>query len=199
MRARLDEANGGHGNQLIWTFPATEPIIGVTPPQDIVVKSFLLMDRWLSNIEADHSGRTLAQKVLTDKPSDAVDACFVDPGAPEYGLPSTGQPIEITDMSRCATLYPHYGDTRTAAGAPLTDDIIQCQLKPLSRGLLQRHVYRRRVGPARQAFPNGVCDYSKPGVGQQASPPWMTFANGPGGQPLGPAPKSVPFTRDGTS
>ncbi len=60
MRARLDQANGGHGDQLIWTFPATEPVIGVTPPQDIVVRSFLLMDRWLSNIEADHSGRTQA-------------------------------------------------------------------------------------------------------------------------------------------
>ena len=83
MRARLDRANGGHGNQLIWTFPATEPILGVTPPQNLVVKSFLLMDRWLSNIEADHSGRTAAQKVLADKPSEAHDACFVDPGAPD--------------------------------------------------------------------------------------------------------------------
>lgn len=199
MRARLDEANGGHGNQLIWTFPATEPIIGVTPPQDIVVKSFLLMDQWLSNMEADHSGRTLAQKVLADKPSDAVDACFVDPGAPEYGLPSTGQPVEITDASRCATLYPHYGDTRTAAGAPVTDDIIQCQLKPLSRADYNVTFTDAEWAQLRQAFPNGVCDYSKPGVGQQPSLPWMTFANGPGGQPLGPAPQSVSFTRAGTS
>jgi hypothetical protein len=92
MRGRLDRVNGGHGNQLIWTFPATEPVLGVTPPQNLVVKSFLLMDRWLSNIEADHSGKTQAQKVLADKPSDAVDACFVDPGAPEFGLPPTGNP-----------------------------------------------------------------------------------------------------------
>ena len=35
-------------------------------------------------------------------------------------------------------------------------------------------------------FPTGVCDYSKPGVDQQ--PPkarWLTFADGPGGRPLG--------------
>jgi hypothetical protein len=43
MRARLDRANGGHGNQLIWTFPASEPVLGVTPPQNLVVKSFLLI------------------------------------------------------------------------------------------------------------------------------------------------------------
>ena len=194
MRARLDQDNGGHGNQLIWTFPATEPIIGVTPPQDIVVKSFLLMDRWLSNIEADHGRRALAQKVLADKPSDAVDACFVDPAAAEFGLPSTGQPIEITDTSKCATLYPHYGDTRTAAGAPQTDEIIQCQLEPLRRSDYKVTFTDAEWTQLRQAFPNGVCDYSKPGVGQQKSTPWMTFANGPGGQPLGPAPKSVAFT-----
>jgi hypothetical protein len=194
MRARLDQANGGHGNQLIWTFPATEPIIGVTPPQDIVVKSFLLMDHWLSNIEADHSGRTQAQKVLADKPTDAVDACFVDPGAPEYGLPSTGQPVEITDPSKCATLYPHYGDTRTAAGGPETDDIIQCQLKPLKREDYNVTFTDAEWAQLRSAFPSGVCDYSKPGVGQQPSTPWMTFAGGPGGEPLGPTPQSVPFS-----
>ena len=191
MRARLDRANGGHGNQLIWTFPATEPVLGVTPPQNLVVKSFLLMDRWLSNIEADHSGRTDAQKVLADKPSEAHDACFVDPGAPEFGLPPTGQPTEITDMSTCATLYPHYGDTRTAAGAPLTDDIIQCQLTPLSRKGYNVTFTDAEWAQLQQAFPHGVCDYSKPGVGQQPAIPWLTFAGGPGGKPLGPAPVSV--------
>ena len=42
------------------------------------------------------------------------------------------------------------------------------------------------------AFPSGVCDWSKPGVGQQPSTPWLTFAGGPGGQPLGPPPTSQP-------
>ena len=35
MRARLDKANGNHANQIIWTFPAAEPILGVSPPRDI--------------------------------------------------------------------------------------------------------------------------------------------------------------------
>ena len=41
------------------------------------------------------------------------------------------------------------------------------------------------------AFPTGVCDYTRPGVSQR--PPkarWLTFENGPGGQPLGEAPVS---------
>ncbi len=44
------------------------------------------------------------------------------------------------------------------------------------------------------AFPSGVCDYTKPGVSQQ--PPkarWLTFADGPGGRALGPAPGATEF------
>lgn len=199
MRARLDRANGGHSNQLIWTFPASEPVLGVTPPQNIVEKSFLLLDHWLTNISADGSGRTLAQKVVSDKPSDAVDACFVNPGAPDPGTPSPGQPTEITDMSQCGTLYPHYGDTRTASGALLTDDVIQCQLKPLNPKDYSVTFTTAEWAQLKQAFPTGVCDYSKPGVGAQHAISWLTYAGGPGGQPLGTAPTSVAFSGAGAS
>ena len=40
------------------------------------------------------------------------------------------------------------------------------------------------------AFPDGVCDWSKPGVGQQAAVSPLTFVDGPGGVPLPPAPVS---------
>ena len=42
------------------------------------------------------------------------------------------------------------------------------------------------------AFPDGVCDWSLPGVGQQAAVSPLTFADGPGGAPLPPAPVSQP-------
>ena len=34
MRARLDKANGGHGNQIIWTFAPAVPIAPTRPPGD---------------------------------------------------------------------------------------------------------------------------------------------------------------------
>jgi hypothetical protein len=37
-------------------------------------------------------------------------------------------------------------------------------------------------------FADGVCDWTKPGVGQQAAISPLTFAAGPGGQPLPSAP-----------
>src|SRR5205085_1176418 len=40
-------------------------------------------------------------------------------------------------------------------------------------------------------FTTGVCDWSKPGVGQQAAVSPLTFKAGPGGQPLGEAPRST--------
>ncbi|HSR26071.1 MAG TPA: DUF6351 family protein, partial [Candidatus Eisenbacteria bacterium] len=43
-----------------------------------------------------------------------------------------------------------------------------------------------------RAFPTGVCDWRLPGVNQRPSVSWLTFAGGPGGEPLGPAPTSRP-------
>jgi hypothetical protein len=53
------------------------------------------------------------------------------------------------------------------AGAPITDDVIKCQLKPLDDADYLPAVFaapeKTRLAAA---FPDGVCDYSKPGVGQ---------------------------------
>jgi hypothetical protein len=40
-------------------------------------------------------------------------------------------------------------------------------------------------------FADGVCDWTKPGVGQEAAVGGITFRDGPGGQPLGDAPVST--------
>jgi len=49
-------------------------------------------------------------------------------------------------------------------------------------------------GRLQAVFPEGVCDYGRPGFGQEASVPWMTFEDGPGGMPLGDPPVSVPLS-----
>ena len=195
LRARLDKANGHHGNEIIWTWNNGAPIVGVGPPKDIELKSFLLLDKWLSRMEADKRDVPRAQKVLLDKPLDAVDACFAgSPGPAAPGAPSTPYDQEITDPGQCNSLYPFYSLTRPAAGAPATDDIIQCALKPIDpEDYLPATLTDAQIATLRQTFPHGVCDYSKPGLGQQHSIPWMTYEDGPGGRPLGAAPRSVAF------
>jgi hypothetical protein len=193
-RARMDEQTGTHANQLIWTFPGSAPIVGLGPPHEIALKSFLLLDRWLTNIESDTSARTPAEKVIADKPSNAHDACFVEPGTVPGGQSGSGAPTEeITNPEQCNAVYPHYGDTRTAAGAPQSGDVIDCQLKPLDRADYKVTFTEEQWTQMKQAFPTGVCDWSKPGVGEQPSIPWTTFAGGPGGKPLGQPPASKPL------
>ena len=192
-RARLDKANGTHANQIIWTFPAAEPVLGVTPPADIALKSFLLLDQWLSRIEADKSSAPLAQKVLRNRPAEAVDTCYTSPAAPAPGAPAVAPSQAITDPAQCALLYPTYGVTRTAAGGPMTDHIVQCRRKPLDPKDYDVTFTDAQLEQLRKTFDGGVCDYTRPSVGERRSEPWTTFADGPGGRPLGPAPRSVPF------
>jgi hypothetical protein len=182
MRARLDKANGGHGNQIIWSFAPAVPI-SPTPPASIATKSFLLLDRWLTAVEADKSSDPLATKIVRDKPSDAVDSCFI-------------AERQITDMNVCREAFPYFGAPRIAAGGPLSSDLMKCQLRPLDRAryaALPVAFTDAQWTRLKAVFPNGVCDWSKPSIDQVPTVPWTTFQAGPGGQPLGPAPASKSF------
>jgi hypothetical protein len=181
MRARLDAANGGHGNQLIWTWDAALVPTNIGPPPSIALKSFLTMDGWLSTMESDKRNIPLSQKVLDDKPSGASDECFI-------GATLT----ETTDAATCATTFPHFGDARLAAGESLVDNAEQCQLKPLAAADYSVTFTADQWARLQQAFPDGVCDWTVPPVGFQPSVPWLTFAGGPGGEPVGPASVSLP-------
>jgi Tannase-like family of unknown function (DUF6351) len=179
LRARLDEANGGHGNHLIWKWPS-----GIVPPAAINQKAFLLMDRWLTAIEGDHSKRPQRVKVLRNKPADAVDLCYA----------STTPPlVEITDPAQCAALLPWFGDARLVAGMPLAHDILKCDLKRLRRSDYDVTFTDEQWARLQSAFPTGVCDWRDQGVGQwlqRFAQPWLTFADGPVGRPLGSPPRS---------
>jgi hypothetical protein len=91
------------------------------------------------------------------------------------------------------------GDETRVGAAQRHDDgagagvhnILKCQLRPLDRGEYDVAFTDDQWQRLQQAFPDGVCDYRKPGVGQQPSVPWLTYAGGPGGEPLGPAPTSA--------
>lgn len=170
MRARLDAANGTHGNQVFWRFT----------PENMNVKGALALDRWLQAVDDDKSDLTRAQKIIRDKPADLVDTCWIN-----------SQPV--TDEAACEKQYPIKGDARTAAGEPLSDNVRKCQLEPLRREDYKVSFTDDEWTRLQATFPDGVCDWSRPSVGYQPSIPWMTYAHGPGGGPLGPAPKSSPL------
>ena len=97
------------------------------------------------------------------------------------------------DLS-CNGTWTSYGNPRLAAGVPYTLDIVKCQLKPLARADYAVSFSDEQWATLQTTFPNGVCDFSRPGVNQ--GPPkarWLTFADGPGGRALGNAPNAAEF------
>ena len=66
----------------------------------------------------------------------------------------------------CTRAYPVHGDPRTAAGAPLRNDILSCQLEPVGSFHYPVTLTGAQQQQLAQVFPSGVCDWSKTGVGQ---------------------------------
>ena len=80
----------------------------------------------------------------------------------------------------------------------MTDDVLKCQLKPLRRDDYPVRFTDAEWQSLQKAFPGGVCDYSKPGVDQRPTIPWLTYQDSRGnviygGRPMGSAPLSRPF------
>jgi len=181
LRARLDRANGGHRNQLIWEGPTT--IIG--DPQ-CELNSMLAMDRWLTAVEGDHSKRSLEKKIARDKPADLTDRCYDGKGAK-------------VSNALCPSVVHVYKTPRMVAGDAITTDTNKCRLKPLNRRAYGSVSFTDAQWSAlRKTFPSGVCDFSKKGVDQQPTIPWQTYQNAGGkviygGRPLGAPPKSASY------
>ncbi|HSV36467.1 MAG TPA: DUF6351 family protein [Ramlibacter sp.] len=183
-RERLQKANGTVGNHAMWRYGVSPN--GFLPSPAMAEEGFNVMDQWLTALKASNSG-ALEQRVLTSRPASALDHCLLssDPT----------QSIKVTDPAICDAdpLLKRAMSPREAAGGPLTNDLLKCQLKPLETAdYLPATLSAGQVERLRAAFPTGVCDYSKPGVGFQASWGVTTFASGPGGQPLPLAPVSTP-------
>jgi hypothetical protein len=150
MRARLIADNGHANNQVILTVP------GETAADSgaIALESIGLMDRWLENIANDRSRRSQAEKVARNKPPELVDACY------------TAEGEKITDAETCDELYPPQRNPRLAAGEPLTNDVLKCRLKRIDRSDYEHGLTREEWAQLKAIFPDGVCDYGRPGVAQ---------------------------------
>jgi hypothetical protein len=190
-RARIDAANGGyHGNQVMWRYGTA--LLPATAAQftAVTLQSFLTMDHWLSSLTISapkatlNSVRTQAQ-VIAAKPANAVDLCYLT-GDTNFATP-------ITDMALCDAdpRLAKHSSPRQVAGGALAENILKCQLRPLDVTDYPPWIFTpAQFTRLQEAFPDGVCDWTKPGVGQQEAISPLTFAAGPGGQPLPPAPVS---------
>jgi uncharacterized tannase-like protein DUF6351 len=187
-RDRLDQEGGGHGNQVMWRFST-----GLTAPAFLTTQSFLMMDTWLSALvgttpKAFVNDENAPADVLTAKPAAAFDFCYL--------TVDTGFLTPVTDQATCDAdpkLVPHKSPHQVAGGAR-AENILKCALKPLSFSDYSGIVFTAGQQTRLQAvFPGGVCDWTQPGIGQQPPTSPQTYAAGPGGVPLPPAPESTPI------
>lgn len=156
VRERLQKANGHFDNQIIWVYP--NGVAGLAARVSALAVD--TMAAWLDALSADRTSSSRRDKILRHKPAAAVDGCWDASGNRIDEAASFDQP------GRCNTLYPNHKNPRLVAGAPLADDVLKCQLKPIDAKDYDVSLTAEEMTRLRAIFPGGVCDYSKPGLGQ---------------------------------
>ena len=158
MGARLQRANGSAANRVVLTNATSE------------VNLVGLMHQWLDNIASDNSKGSAVEKIARNKPAELADACWMADGE------RIGEPASFGEAERCNQAYPAHGDPRIAAGAPLANDILKCALKPVDPKGYQQSLTGDELMQLKAIFPEGVCDYSRPGVKQGAlQETWLRY------------------------
>jgi hypothetical protein len=170
IRDRMKRSQGHLDNLTLWFGPA--PLVGdLNWPTDALIA----VDKWLANVEKDKSGKTRAQKIAAARPAEAADRCTA-------GV--------------CETeLATRYGTPREVAGSDRFNDILKCRLKPLTRDGDGVSFSDDQFARLQKVFPDGVCDWSKPGVGKTPAIPFLKYGDKKGrviygGRRMAPAPRS---------
>jgi hypothetical protein len=161
VRARIAKATGRIDNQVIWVFPPPDSGSAVTR-ETIFALAIQTMTRWLDALVAEPATTAMPERVRRARPEAAVDACWDHLGT------KIVEPAAFNGNGRCHALYPPHANPRLIAGAPVADDILKCRLKPIDAADYRVPLTADELRQLRRVFPAGVCDFSKPGIGQQA-------------------------------
>ncbi|HYS11137.1 MAG TPA: DUF6351 family protein [Myxococcales bacterium] len=162
FRQRLINTNGTAANHV--NMVCSNVGTGAGRLDLIEVMAIRLVDQWVENVVNDPRPGSAPQKVARNKPAGLVDACFT----------VTGE--RITDPATCARMYPAHGNPRLAAGEPLAQDVLKCKLKKVDARSYARALTASQLARLKSAFPEGVCDYSRAGVGQKPlADTWLSY------------------------
>lgn len=202
VRARIARFSGQSRTQALWRGVVTQP--DAYPVLEQWLKSLRAREAALPA----HNRAARIAAIQDAKPVEAQDSCvigsiggrfdfpsgvqgplsfFYVPLAPGAALPNYSAPFRIavpedfaSNTGPCQTALRVTSTPRMVAGMPLTDDVLKCQLKPVSQADYQTTLTAEQLNRLRAIFPEGVCDYSKPGVGDDGRPSliWPSFGSG---------------------
>ena len=126
-------------------------------------------------VDADTSDSSAREKAIDNKPTMAVDGCWSDPAT----FIEEPQSFSRLPNSACNTLFPSFAFPRYVAGGPLAANNMKCQLKPIDLSDYAVSFTSAELNRLHGIFPNGVCDWSKPGVNKTGVVPWASFGPAP--------------------
>jgi len=143
---------------------------------DPTEKAFDVMDEWMAlkqqavegalENEVDNSNGVVSEV----KPESVVDTCFDRTG----GVIASGESVWDGQWNHrakgvCTEAYPPFKSSRQVAGEDIKGWVLKCQLQPvkdaLKRGLYGSVDMQPYAVQLELLFPDGVCDYTKQGVG----------------------------------
>lgn len=165
LRERLVRSNGDAANHVMWR--------GDPAPFD---KAWAAFVAWVDRVHADASAGPPHARTVRDKPAAAVDGCWTSP----TDFVAEPQTFSREPKTVCNTRFPSYGAPRLMAGGPLAADVLKCRLKPVDPKDYAVALSADDLQRLRRIFPGGVCDWSKPGVGQTPVVTWASFGPAPG-------------------
>jgi hypothetical protein len=171
LRERMVRANGNAANHVSWRGQS-----GMVPFEP----TWNLLTTWVDAIKKDTGRGTPREKTLRNKPSNAVDGCW------KSRTEFIADPATLSSKpdTPCNALTPGWTFPRYVAGGPLAADILKCQLKRVDRREYPASMTDGEFKRLRTIFPEGVCDWTKKGIGQTTMVPWASF---------GPAPENLVF------
>ncbi|MGH9257667.1 MAG: DUF6351 family protein [Vicinamibacterales bacterium] len=176
LRERLIKANGYADNHVILIEDNRyRANLGTSPVYQLALAQ---MEQWLTALTGDTSDDAAIVKVRRAKPPELADACWTRDGTPQ----KVAEQQTRNPSSRCEQLYPSASFPREIAGGPVANDIAKCQLKPIGASDYKVAFTAAEMARLRRVFPEGVCDWTRPGVEQQRlTGTWQVFRAGAAG------------------
>ena len=163
-RERMREANGHAENFVMWRGSAVRQ-----------ESAWQVLNDWVIAIKSDHSNIPERVKVIRNKPAEAVDGCWAS--ATEF-VPEPQTSSSQPD-TQCNTLFPSYTFPALRGRWPLAANKHKCQLKTIEVNDYDVLFTTAELTRLSAIFPDGVCDWSKPGINQTGVVPWASFGPSP--------------------
>nr|WP_256445183.1 DUF6351 family protein [Verticiella sp. GG226] len=200
LRSRLAGTSSAAANHVMFVEDARHGLYSTASP--LLRRALAAMDAWLTAIDQDMAPGSPVEKVARNRPEHLVDTCMTRDATPT----AVEEPMNALG-GRCATLYPAPAGAHVAAGAPIAGDALKCRLQPLDPAAYPVAPTPAQWEQLQRIFPQGVCDWSRPGVGQdQRGTAWARYPSRPvipaaagsaaTGAGLASAPAAVPAAAD---